>query len=289
MKNKQYVKLLTPISKSVPQDTDHIYKSLKCKLLPSIDLKPDVHEVDNQLTIGSCTANAVTSALELLLKTNGQGRSLSRLFNYWTTRYIIENRPGEEGATVRDAVRSCKHFGVCNEDEWKYDISKVNEMPNANAFGKSLYQKVTKYEVIDENNLIYDIKSALNENIAVPFSMKIGEKWVDLKGPWRKHNYPAVGRFINKSLGGHAMVIIGYDDEVQKFLIENSWGSNWGDGGFAGLPYETLLKDIYEAFIIKEFCGMINKSDIVLPVNSIEEIGDTCIFDKIKQFFRGLR
>ena len=41
-------------------------------------------------------------------------------------------------------------------------------------------------------------------------------------------------------LGGHAVCIVGYDDTKQWFILRNSWGSQWGDGGYFYLPYEYI-------------------------------------------------
>lgn len=43
-------------------------------------------------------------------------------------------------------------------------------------------------------------------------------------------------------LGGHAMLVVGYDDKKQTFEIMNSWGTNWGDGGFFTLSYDNFAK-----------------------------------------------
>jgi hypothetical protein len=47
----------------------------------------------------------------------------------------------------------------------------------------------------------------------------------------------------------HAVACIGYDDDSQRFLCENSWGPKWGDGGFFGIPYEYFsAKSVLQAF-----------------------------------------
>ena len=65
---------------------------------------------------------------------------------------------------------------------------------------------------------------------------------------WKTHDWD------NKSPsgGGHAVVIIGYDDATQRFLVQNSWGPNWADGGFFGFPYQyfgdwTVVQGAYTA------------------------------------------
>lgn len=40
--------------------------------------------------------------------------------------------------------------------------------------------------------------------------------------------------------GGHAIAIVGWNEEG--FIIRNSWGTSWGDGGYTILPYEDFKK-----------------------------------------------
>lgn len=42
-------------------------------------------------------------------------------------------------------------------------------------------------------------------------------------------------------LGGHAVVVIGYNDATQRFKFRNSWGTGWGNNGYGTLPYAYLL------------------------------------------------
>ena len=66
--------------------------------------------------------------------------------------------------------------------------------------------------------------------------------------------YPTSGENI---LGGHAVVAVGYDDTMKikntnpgetettgAMLIRNSWGTDWGSGGYGWLPYEDILRGI---------------------------------------------
>jgi C1A family cysteine protease len=41
-------------------------------------------------------------------------------------------------------------------------------------------------------------------------------------------------------LGGHAVMIVGYDDETQHVIVRNSWGTDWGIKGYFWLPYEYV-------------------------------------------------
>lgn len=39
-------------------------------------------------------------------------------------------------------------------------------------------------------------------------------------------------------LGGHAISIVGYDDSQRALIIRNSWGTGWGENGFARVSYD---------------------------------------------------
>ena len=46
-----------------------------------------------------------------------------------------------------------------------------------------------------------------------------------------------------QTLGGHAVMAVGYDDQKQAFIVRNSWGPTWGLGGYCYMPYAYLLDD----------------------------------------------
>ena len=43
-----------------------------------------------------------------------------------------------------------------------------------------------------------------------------------------------------KAIGGHAVLAMGYDDAHRRFLVRNSWGTDWGEKGHFTMPYAYL-------------------------------------------------
>ncbi len=44
-----------------------------------------------------------------------------------------------------------------------------------------------------------------------------------------------------KTLGGHAVLVVGYHERSSRFVARNSWGRRWGATGYFTLPWDYLL------------------------------------------------
>ena len=55
-----------------------------------------------------------------------------------------------------------------------------------------------------------------------------------------------------RTLGGHAMVLVGYDDHRHAFKVLNSRGRIWGDGGYGWIDFDFFRKVVDEAFVAKD-------------------------------------
>ncbi|MEN9444633.1 MAG: hypothetical protein RIS47_1523, partial [Bacteroidota bacterium] len=90
-------------------------------------------------------------------------------------------------------------------------------------------------------------KKSLSEGKPVVIGMMLPESFFTVRGLWRPTEDPSV------PAGGHAMCVIGYDDNQDGgvFEIMNSWGTEWGNGGFFTVGYEdyaNFTKYGYEMF-----------------------------------------
>jgi C1A family cysteine protease len=45
--------------------------------------------------------------------------------------------------------------------------------------------------------------------------------------------------------GGHAILIVGYDDAAQCFRAKNSWGTGWGEAGYFRIAYSAVGNPVY--------------------------------------------
>ena len=96
------------------------------------------------------------------------------------------------------------------------------------------------------------MQSAVNELHAIAVSAAIHSGWSQPR--WLKPPTGAPFAIIERDrsatpAGGHAFAIVGYDEHG--FLVQNSWGTDWGDRGFAILTYDDWLRSAYDAWVAR--------------------------------------
>ena len=223
----------------LPDQRDRLYAAIAApprKLPGAVDLRPGCSTVENQGQLGSCTANALAGDLEFLEKKAGQpATDLSRLFIYYNERGIEGTVAQDSGAQLRDGIKTLAKQGVCPEQEWPYVISKFAVKPPAACYRDGLKHQITSYHRIVT---LQEMRRCLAEGYPFVFGFTVYESFES----------PAVAKtgMVNlpkpkeKTLGGHAVMAVGYNDAAQRFIIRNSWGADWGQQGYFTMPYGYL-------------------------------------------------
>lgn len=239
---------LSPLQASPEDDRDYPYVPVS-SYPPVVQHRGLIGDIEDQGRIGSCTANSVVSACEILLQKDKRHRNLSRLFNYYVTREY-ENRLGQEGAVLRNAVKQAAKLGLPDEVTWAYDEGGAEVQPSAAAYEEAIKHRVLRYERIQgatTGQVVHCIKSAISEGFPVVFGMPVTRQWLLMRGG--DTSYRGVTE-KDPAVGAHAMTIIGYSQDY--FVIENSWGREWGDSGL-GYCHVQLASQFFEAWVIRGF------------------------------------
>jgi C1A family cysteine protease len=223
----------------LPDARDHLYAAPPQYLtdLPtSVDLRPQCpRDVYDQGQLGSCTANAIAAAFEFdLLKQQAEDFMPSRLFIYYNERSMEGTVSTDSGAMIRDGIKSVSKQGVCREDDWKYDISQFAEKPPDNCYTEAMKHQVTSYQRIPR--VLNQMKGCLAHGFPFVFGFSVYESF-ESDAVARSGVVPMPDIANEQQLGGHAVLAVGYDDADQRFLVRNSWGEGWGDGGYFTMPY----------------------------------------------------
>ncbi|MEV6850439.1 C1 family peptidase [Actinoplanes sp. NPDC051411] len=225
----------------LPDHRDHIFSTpapVLSTLPPSVDLRPQCPPtVYDQGDLGSCTANAIGGAFEFdLLKQGSPDFMPSRLFIYYNERVILGTVDSDSGAMIRDGIKSVNKQGVCTEDDWKYAIERFTEKPPASCYRSALDNQSLAYQRIPQT--LNQLRGCLAGGYPFVFGFTVYESFRDPRVTQTGEvRLPAAGETV---LGGHAVLAVGYDDATARFSVRNSWGPNWGDGGYFTMPYAYL-------------------------------------------------
>lgn len=213
-----------------------VHKTFPKKKLPLIiDLRSKFPLPYDQGNLGSCTANAICS----LLSYNDKNFIGSRLFLYYNERLLENHVLDDSGATLEDGIESLSTFGICNELDWTYDISKFAIKPPEQCYINALENKTS-----DVNNLNNDMNSMKTSLInGIPFVVGI-QVYSSFESIYvAKTGFVPLPKKYDTYLGGHAVTVVGYNDNKQCWIVRNSWGINWGSKGYFHLPYSYLTND----------------------------------------------
>jgi len=281
-------------------------------LPPSVSLRPHCSPVEDQRGLGSCTAQAGAGVIEYYeRRAFGRHIDASRLFLYKVTRNLMKMK-GDTGAYLRTTMGAMVLFGVPPEEYWPYTDSEASFDREPPAFCYSFAQnyKTIQYYRHDPPNgsgasgadVLLRVKTYLAAGHPAMFGFTVYSS-IEAADERGAIPFPS-GR--DRILGGHAVVAVGYDDNIEirnpsagkpegngatsdgagsrgggrkggratagrrsasgpasrgsaaattgALLIRNSWGRDWGDGGYGWLPYKYI-----EAGLAEDFWSVLKK------------------------------
>ena len=202
----------------------------------SVDMREKMPPIYNLGELGSCTANAIAAAYQYLTLEDGKDVYPSRLFIYWNERSVENSTGSDSGACIRDGMKCVHQIGACEEEKWPYDISKFIDTPPQTCFDNAALHKSHAYRRIHFD--IMRLRTYLNDGYPIIFGFTVYESFEsDEVAKTGLMTMPSEGE---KVLGGHAVLMVGFDDKSKHFIVRNSWGEEWGDKGYFYMPYDFV-------------------------------------------------
>jgi len=233
------------ITSKIPQRATLLTRSYE-NLPSKYSIKAYAPKVLSQGQYGTCTGWASAYAARTIAEAYANG---------WTDREVISNEaysamflysmvrrsPGcENGSAISDAVKKLKEVGAVKRRDVP-DVCPTGVLTELfpNAGKHRIVDCFTTFSKIDPPNFkVAAVKKAISENRPVVIAMEIYDSFRRQgKGVWN-------GFTTSVEPGAHAMCVVGYDDGLYggAFEIMNSWGTEWGDGGFVWVKYDDFGK-----------------------------------------------
>lgn len=205
----------------------------------SYDLRNQLSNVKDQGERSTCVSFAATAGHEYL-KSNGQ--DLSEEFLFWACKRY-DGLSIDEGTTLAAAIVSLKTNGQALEHEWPYCTNPISvcQTPPRNVQWSASNNIITCGEPIEIDT--DKLKKALLQGDSVILGIKIFQEFF-----YPSNGYISLPADPNNIMGGHAILLVGWDDSDKSFIIRNSWGETWGANGYGYLQYDYILRYTVEAW-----------------------------------------
>jgi len=229
---------------SLPDQRDHIFKATAKKLPTKVDLRPLCSPIVNQGSIGSCTGNALSGALDYLDIQDGTYVPASRLFIYYNERVLEGTVTEDAGAEIRTGIKTLNKLGSCNESTWKYSKTNLFKKPTKKAYAEAQTRTISEYKSIRSFN---SLLACLASGYPVAFGYMVYESFESAQVT--KTGIMPIPAITERAVGGHAVLAVGYDQKTKMVIVRNSWGTRWGDQGYFYMPFDFISnKDLASDF-----------------------------------------
>ena len=226
--------------RDLPDQKDFLFLIDKTVKIPiQVDLRPSCPAVYDQGQLGACVSNAVAGAMEYDAtkeQLSTANTMPSRLFIYYNGRVIEGTVNSDSGLTIRDGMKSVAQYGECMAPSWPYIIANFEKKPTAKCYTEAKAHLPTVYSSVAQN--LTTMKSCLASGYPIVIGISVYDSFES--DSVAKTGIVPLPKKNESILGGHALLIVGYDDSKSWFIVRNSWGANWGVKGYCFMPYNYL-------------------------------------------------
>ena len=268
------------VSKDPLDLRDLMYEGRLAELPPWLDNRGKVPFLLDQGKEGACTGFALAAVVNFMLHNRSGAEQLrprdgasARMLYEMARRYDEWEGTNYEGSSIRGAMKGWNKHGVCSETEWpsRKSAEQRTRLTPARQ-DDALKRPLGAYFRVRHLHLNH-LHAALSETGILLAS-------ADVHAGWDEPD-PESGRIAmrREKLGGHAFAIVGYDHEG--LWIQNSWGRDWGLGGFAHISYDDWLENGYDCWVARLGVYTVSRALEVLGASANGSLGRVRSFDYV--------
>jgi C1A family cysteine protease len=229
---------------------------------PEYDISSFLPPVGSQGKQGSCVAWATGYYLKGFQENYEDYLNGNQNSNYrFSPAYIYNQIKISDcfaGSVIQTALDTITSQGVAEWNLMPYDQSDCETQPNDLQKTLAASNRIERYFYLDETQVFEQTKASLLMDQPVVIAVTIDRSYFGA----RDENGIYVYRKFKSADGGHAMLVVGYSDEMNAFKVVNSWGRGWGNEGFVWIDYKAFqeasdvnsdFKILCEAWVTEDF------------------------------------
>ena len=207
---------------------------------PSFDLSDFLPKVGSQGAQGSCVAWATGYYLKSFHE-NYEDFVINELapINEMSQSFIynqIKASDCDNGSVIQRALDTITSAGIPDLSVMPYNQNDCDTQPTELQKTLATPNKIESYAYLDPDMVYEQTKAFLLNDQPVVIAISIDRSYFGA----RDENGIYIYRKFKEASGGHAMLVVGYDDEMNAFKVVNSWGKEWGNDGFVWIDYKAF-------------------------------------------------
>ncbi|MEU8898273.1 C1 family peptidase [Nocardia sp. NPDC048505] len=206
-------------------------------LPPAVDLRRDWWTIGDQEDTGSCVGWATGDGLMryhlITADRLDKNERVSPRFIWMSSKETDEFDQRPEtfieggGTSLKAAVEVCRKYGAVRETLLPFHIATKMYTGEENVFwAQAAQNKIASYFNLRKN--LTNWKTWLANHGPILVGLGVDRTWDNATA-----NNGVLAEFAPDTVrGGHAVAVVGYQANG-RFILRNSWGTAWGDNGFA--------------------------------------------------------
>ena len=202
----------------------------------------------DQGEVNSCVSWAVAHTSMGLLE-NEQGISGGPNAPMYIYSQLVNGQ--NVGTYPEDNLNIAQQQGVDSESDYTQGDSDYTDTPTQGETSNAANWRISGYTSLPTGDSLKSaVESAVSSGLPVIFSFDVYQSFEDMTQQTAQDYSYSDPNDGEQPLGGHEITIVGYT--AQGVTIENSWGSGWGDSGYANLSWSFLEGAAQDAHSVGE-------------------------------------